>query len=46
MNPGQLVVGFGDPAVNFANGKIRGSAYLSPKGYEVDLATAIARGSA
>ena len=25
MNPGKLVVGFGDPAVNFANGKIRGS---------------------
>jgi polar amino acid transport system substrate-binding protein len=44
MKPGQLVVGFGDPAVNFANGKIRGSSYLSPKGYEVDLATAIAAG--
>jgi polar amino acid transport system substrate-binding protein len=44
MHPGQLVVGFGDPAVNFANGKIRGSTYLSPKGYEVDLATAIATG--
>ncbi|MBA3843177.1 MAG: amino acid ABC transporter substrate-binding protein, partial [Actinobacteria bacterium] len=42
--PGQLVVGFGDPAVNFANGKIRGSSYLTPKGYEVDLATAIAAG--
>jgi Spy/CpxP family protein refolding chaperone len=24
MSPGKLVVGFGDPAVNFANGKIRG----------------------
>jgi polar amino acid transport system substrate-binding protein len=44
MNAGQLVVGFGDPAVNFANGKIRGASYLSPKGYEVDLATAVAKG--
>jgi polar amino acid transport system substrate-binding protein len=44
MNPGKLVVGFGDPAVNFANGKIRGSNYLNPKGYEVDLAAAIAKG--
>jgi polar amino acid transport system substrate-binding protein len=44
MNAGQLVVGFGDPAVNFANGKIRGSNYLHPKGYEVDLAKAIAKG--
>jgi polar amino acid transport system substrate-binding protein len=44
MSAGKLVVGFGDPAVNFANGKIRGSNYLSPKGYEVDLAAAIARG--
>jgi len=44
MKPGQLVVGFGDPAVNFANGKIRGSNYLNPKGYEADLATAVAKG--
>ena len=44
MHPGKLVVGFGDPAVNFANGKIRGSSYQNPKGYEVDLATAIATG--
>jgi len=44
MQPGKLVVGFGDPAVNFANGKIRGSTYLNPKGYEVDLAAAIAKG--
>ena len=44
MHPGTLVVGFGDPAVNFANGKVRGSSYLNPKGYEVDLATAIATG--
>jgi polar amino acid transport system substrate-binding protein len=44
MTPGYLTVGFGDPAVNFANGKIRGSSYLNPKGYEVDLAAAIAAG--
>jgi len=44
MSAGKLVVGFGAPAVNFANGKIRGSNYLSPKGYEVDLASAIAKG--
>ena len=44
MKAGELVVGFGDPAVNFANGKIRGSNYLNPKGYEVDLATAVAKG--
>ncbi|MGH3003727.1 MAG: substrate-binding periplasmic protein [Gaiellaceae bacterium] len=44
MKPGDLVVGFGDPAVNFANGKIRGSNYLNPKGYEVDLAKAVAKG--
>jgi polar amino acid transport system substrate-binding protein len=44
MTPGKLVIGFGDPAVNFANGKIRGSNYLNPKGFEVDLAAAIAKG--
>jgi polar amino acid transport system substrate-binding protein len=43
MHPGKLTVGFGDPAVNFANGKIRGSSYLNPKGFEVDLAAAIAK---
>jgi polar amino acid transport system substrate-binding protein len=43
MTPGKLVIGFGDPAVNFANGKLRGSNYLNPKGYEVDLADAIAK---
>jgi polar amino acid transport system substrate-binding protein len=44
MTPGKLVVGFGDPAVNFANGKVSGSSYLNPKGFEVDLAAAIAKG--
>ena len=43
MTPGTLVVGFGDPAVNFANGKVSGSNYLNPKGFEVDLATTIAK---
>ena len=44
MQPGTLVVGFGDPAVNFANGKVRGSNYINPKGYEVDIASAVATG--
>ena len=44
MSPGYLTVGFGDPAVNFANGKVRGSNYLNPKGYEVDIAKAVATG--
>jgi polar amino acid transport system substrate-binding protein len=44
MEPGKLVVGFGDPAVNFANGKITGSSYKNPKGYEVDISAAIAKG--
>jgi polar amino acid transport system substrate-binding protein len=43
MHAGTLVVAFGDPAVNFANGKLRGSNYINPKGYEVDLAAAIAK---
>ena len=42
MHPGRLVVAFGDPAVNFADGKLRGSTFINPKGYEVDLAKAIA----
>jgi polar amino acid transport system substrate-binding protein len=44
IEPGKLIVGFGDPAVNFANGKVRGSTYLNPKGYEVDIAAAVAKG--
>jgi polar amino acid transport system substrate-binding protein len=43
MTPGTLVIGFGDPAVNFANGKVSGSDYINPKGFEVDLATQIAK---
>jgi polar amino acid transport system substrate-binding protein len=41
--PGTLVVGFGDPAVGFAVGTVRGSTIKNPKGYEVDLAKAIAK---
>jgi polar amino acid transport system substrate-binding protein len=43
MHPGQLVVAFGDPAVGFASGTVRGSKIINPKGYEVDLATQIAK---
>ena len=43
MTPGTLVIGFGDPAVNFANGKVSGSNYINPKGFEVDLSTQIAK---
>ena len=32
MKAGELVVGFGDPAVIFQNVKIRGSIYINPKG--------------
>ena len=44
LNPGELVVAFGDPAVGFASGTVRGSTVTNPRGYEVDLASAIARG--
>jgi polar amino acid transport system substrate-binding protein len=44
MTPGTLTVAFGDSAVNFAAGTVHGNTYVSPKGYEVDLATAIAKG--
>ena len=44
MSPGTLTVAFGDSAVNFAAGTVHGSNYVNPKGYEVDLATAIAKG--
>jgi polar amino acid transport system substrate-binding protein len=43
MHPGKLVVAFGDPAVNFAAGTVRGSTIVNPKGYEVDLATLVAK---
>jgi ABC-type amino acid transport substrate-binding protein len=44
MTPGVLTVAFGDSAVNFAAGTVHGNTYVNPKGYEVDLATAVAKG--
>jgi polar amino acid transport system substrate-binding protein len=43
LHSGKLVVAFGDPAVGFAAGTVRGSTIVHPKGYEVDLASAIAK---
>jgi len=42
LTPGTLVVAFGDPAPGFAQGTVRGNTVTNPRGYEVDLATAIA----
>ncbi len=42
MHAGTLTVAFGDPAVGFASGTVRGSKVSNPRGYEVDLAKAIA----
>ena len=44
LQPGKLIVAFGDPAVGFASGTVRGSTVTNPRGYEVDLAKAIAKG--
>ena len=44
LEPGKLIVAFGDPAVGFASGTVRGSTVTNPRGYEVDLASAIAKG--
>ncbi len=43
MTPGTLTVAFGDSAVNFAAGTVHGSTYVNPKGYEVDIATDVAK---
>lgn len=43
LHQGELVVAFGDPNPGFVNGSVRGSTFLNPKGYEVDLATDIAK---
>ena len=43
LQPGKLVVAFGDPAPGFAAGTVRGSTVTNPRGYEVDLASAIAK---
>ena len=44
LQPGKLIVAFGDPAVGFASGTVRGTKITNPRGYEVDLATDIAKG--
>jgi polar amino acid transport system substrate-binding protein len=42
MHSGKLVVAFGDAAPGFAAGTVRGNTVSNPRGYEVDLAKAIA----
>ncbi|MGH3026094.1 MAG: substrate-binding periplasmic protein [Gaiellaceae bacterium] len=44
LQSGKLIVAFGDPAVGFASGTVRGSTITNPRGYEVDLAKDIAKG--
>ena len=42
LQSGKLIVAFGDPTPGFASGTVRGNTITSPRGYEVDLASAIA----
>jgi polar amino acid transport system substrate-binding protein len=42
LQSGKLIVAFGDPAPGFASGTVRGNTITNPRGYEVDLAKAIA----
>jgi polar amino acid transport system substrate-binding protein len=42
LQSGKLIVAFGDPAPGFASGTVRGNTVTNPRGYEVDLARAIA----
>jgi polar amino acid transport system substrate-binding protein len=42
LQSGKLIVAFGDPAPGFAAGTVRGNTVTNPRGYEVDLARAIA----
>jgi polar amino acid transport system substrate-binding protein len=42
LQAGKLIVAFGDPAPGFASGTVRGNTVTNPRGYEVDLASAIA----
>jgi polar amino acid transport system substrate-binding protein len=42
LQAGKLIVAYGDPNPGFVNGSVRGSKFINPKGYEVDLAKAIA----
>src|SRR5204862_534493 len=41
-SPGKLVVGLNPPAVGFQVGTLRGNNVINPKGFEIDLAKAIA----
>lgn len=43
LQPGKLIVAFGDAAPGFAAGTVRGNTVTNPRGYEVDLASAIAK---
>ena len=43
LQKGKLIVAFGDPAPGFASGTTRGNTITKPRGYEVDLAAAIAK---
>jgi polar amino acid transport system substrate-binding protein len=43
IQSGTLVVAFGDAAPGFADGTVRGNTVTNPRGYEVDLASAIAK---
>jgi polar amino acid transport system substrate-binding protein len=42
LKAGKLIVAFGDPTPGFASGTVRGNTVTHPRGYEVDLASAIA----
>jgi polar amino acid transport system substrate-binding protein len=42
LQPGKLIVAFGDPAPGFAEGTVRGNTVTNAKGFEVDLAKAVA----
>jgi len=42
LKAGELIVAFGDPTPSFAEGTVRGNTVTNPRGYEVDLATAVA----
>jgi polar amino acid transport system substrate-binding protein len=42
LKPGTLIIAYGDPNPGFVDGSVRGSQFINPKGYEVDLAKAIA----
>jgi polar amino acid transport system substrate-binding protein len=42
LKPGQLTVGLNPPAVGFQVGTLRGNDVINPRGFEIDLAKAIA----